>query len=321
MESGKANVDVTVNILAKPFMTSLAILSLLRESRQHINKLWLQFEPVGSKYDRITSECIFEFLTEKNIVPCEASQSHIWVDKDTAEMDRMNDPAFRYGIRYQYAYEKSASRFLFTIHNDVYFMKDLLGALLANIGEAFAIGQLGQCWNCPAANSYLTHRLMGREPCRPDTYQNFRPTTAELCALYDQAEKDGIFVRPYGREGFAGDFTEQPWPLPECRINEWACLINLDLARQKGVFPFGGYKDCAGHRLDIGVAWFRDLHQKGLIAKHFDIKPYMKHWIGTGNKSAQRYAQQEDNALRILHKHFPAYIEWLERKKGIKLSS
>lgn len=314
-----AQIDVAVNVLAKPFCTSLSILSLLRHSRPHIAALWLQFEPVGIEHDPIPAYCIYDYIRENNLVPCQISQPDYWLDLKA--VTSLADAKQRSGIRYQHAFENSKANLLFLMHNDVFIMKDILGAMLAQMQDAFAIGPLGQCWNCPAANQELMAE-MGLFPCSPANYQHTRLNHAQLCGLCQKAKAKGIFVRPYAIEN--EDFTNQPWPLPECRINEWACLINLEKTRKFCVpfgkaWPPGAYKPCGEHNLDIGVAWFRDMHAKGMHAKHFDTSKYLRHWVGTGNNTPMRYIKTEDNALRILRKHFPAYADWLNAKYGAKI--
>lgn len=319
-QNSAEKIDVAVNIFAKPLMTSLAILSLLRFSGQHVGKLWLQFEPQGVKGDPLLPYCIYDYLKEKALVPCEVYQPEIWYNRLVAEPERFSEPEYRLGRRYQHAFEHSRSRLLFIMHNDIFVFKDILGAMRDEIGDAFAIGQLGQCWNCPASRAELTREALGREACAAARYQDFQINASELRKLYALSHEKGIFARPYDLDGFTGSFEAQPWPLPECRINEWACLINLEKTRPLTIpfgdgFPFGGYQPCGGCNLDIGTAWFRDMHRKGLKAKNFDVKAYMRHWIGTGKNTPVRYARAEANARAILKKHFPEYIQWLEARE------
>lgn len=319
--SGK--VDVALNVFAKPYQTSLAVLSLLKQSGPHIGKIWFQFEPVASRLDKVPPYCIFEYLREKGLADCEASQPDYWLDLNSVTAEDLRDPYKRSGVRYQTAFENSGARLLFLIHNDIFFFKDLLGALKDNMGEAFVIGQLGQCWNCPASKGELIRDLLGREPCSPDSYLDFRPDYPELVELYRKAREKGIFIRPYDEGGFTDEFRRCPWPLPECRVNEWAALVNLEKTRPLSApfgtaFPPGAYRSCGQYNLDIMVAWFRDMHQQGLTAKNFNIAPYLKHWRGTGNNTDLRYSKCEGNALNILKKHFYPYIEWLQERYKIK---
>ena len=114
-------------------------------------------------------------------------------------------------------------------------------------------------------------------------------------------------------------FQEQPWPLPECRINEWACLVNLDLTRPLTIpfgtaLPIGAYAACGKYTLDIGVTWFRAMHAHGLKAAHFPTKGWLTHWVGTGHKSQIRYLQSEHHAKNLLQRMAPEYLAWLKKQ-------
>lgn len=314
-------IDVAVNIFAKPFQTALSLLSLLERCGQHIGTIWLQFEPQGSMHDPIPPYPIAWYLEEtlgKERV--RVFQPEAWLARQVPDPTRMHDPTYRMGIRYQYALENCASDKLLLIHNDVFILKDLVAPMLEQMGDAFAIGQLGQCWNCPAANADLVGEVMGCPPCSPQTYEAFQPDFASLQALYALARKRGIFVRPYDLP-FAPEFETHPWPLPECRVSEWACLLNLREARKhcvpNGPVPGpGAFGQCGETFLDTAVPWFRGMHQLGYHARHFDTKPYMKHWVGTGKKRPHAYALAEDNALGILRKHYPQWLVWLKGRTG-----
>lgn len=315
--------DVAINIFAKPYQTALSLLSLLRWSGMHINKIWLQFEPVGSKFDYISPYHIADYLREIIHIPCHIFQPEHWLARRALTEDELQDSKLREGLRYQCAFENSNADYLFIIHNDVYFIKDLLGDLLKNIGDAFAIGPIGQCSNCPARNEEISRKIMNMGGCSPESYQDYNPTVSQLNELYKEAEKNGIFVRPYARDNFTGEFEAQPWPLPECRVNEWACLVNLKKTKPICVpfgkeYPYGAYKLLADHNLDIAVPWFRAMHAHGMKAKHFNISRYMKHWVGTGNKSGSRYTYSEDRARNILKTNYPDYLNWLEKQTGKK---
>ncbi|MBQ7617584.1 MAG: hypothetical protein IJS50_01790 [Desulfovibrio sp.] len=311
--------DVAINIFGKPYQTALSLLSLLRYSSQHISTIWLQFEPVGSSFDETSPYAIAYYLKQELKKPCQIFQPELWFDCDAPELSRLNDPTYRHGLRYTYAFENSNCRLLFLTHNDVLFHKDLLGELITKLGTAFAIGHLGQCWNCPASLPNLTKQVLGREACKPTNYLDFHLNASELKALYAEGLRQKILRRNYG-ESYA-DETGSVWPLPECRVNEWACLIDLEKTRpltlpEGEVLPIGVYLPCGRHNLDIGVAWFRGMHKLGLHAKHYPCNSYLTHWVGTGHKSKLRYLQGEDRAKKILSKHFPEYLAWLAANKS-----
>ena len=310
-------VDVAVNIFAKPYQTALSVLSLLKQSSAHVGTIWLQYEPMGSRFDSVSPYVVARYLDEEMKWPCRVFQPDFWLAREAADPARMDDPAYRMGIRYQYAFEHSKSRKLLLMHNDVFVFRDALGAMLAAMGDAFAIGELGQCWNCPAHAAKVVEDVMGGAPCTPARYAEFRPDAPTLRRLYARARELGVFERPYD-EGFADGFDQQPWPLPECRVNEWFCLLDLERTRPFSApfgpaLPPGAFSACGSCNLDIAVPWFRAMHALGFHARHFAIRHYLRHWVGTGHKSALRYTQAEDNARRLLQTHFPDYMAWLGR--------
>lgn len=312
--------DVAVNIFAKPFQTALSLLSLLTYSGRHIGRIYLQFEPAGSRYDSVSPYLIADYLRERLGDNCLVFQPEHWIDLEAADPARLGDASYRLGIRYQFAFEHSDAPRLFLMHNDVLVYRDILGALGEAMGEAFAVGELGQCWNCPAGNRAIMEEALGREACAPEGYADFRPSFEELCRIYALARRKGIFARPYD-EGFTGIFDTLPWPLPECRINEWACLLNMRATREHTLpfgpaLPPGAYRKCGPICLDIGVEWFRAMHSLGLRAKHVPLSRYLKHWVGTGKVTERLYRQAEDNALHLLRRNFPAYLRWLSEKTG-----
>lgn len=313
-----ANVDVALNIFGKPWQTALSILSLLKQSASHINALWLQFEPMGSAYDKLSPYLIADYIKQTNLIKCHVFQPETWLARGALTRDELQDPKIRQGIRYQHAFENSKMPYLFLTHNDVYILKDIIGDLKKEIGSAFSIGQLGQCWNCPAHNESLCQHTLGRSACTPQTYFQFRPTAEELTALYANGRKKEIFARPYLSGNCIDDFRNQPWPLPECRINEWTSLINLTMTKKfcapfGSDYPPGAYAPCCEDRLDISVPFFRDMHARQMFAKHFDISKHVRHWVGTGNKSPARYAFSEDRARNIIEKNYPDFAAWVKR--------
>lgn len=319
-DSKKApDIDAAVNIFAKPWQTALTLLSLHQASGQHIWEYWLQFEPAGSKFDKIPPYHIVPYLTQELGLRVHVFQPEIWQARTPADPYRMADREYRKQLRYGQAFEGTKNHFLFLTHNDVFFRKDLVGALRQNIGDAFAIGQLGQCWNCPASNDAIMESVMGCSCCTPLTYMKIRPTFEQLAALYKKAREIDFPARPYDKRNFSREFERQPWPLPECRVNEWACLLNMDMIRPAcmpfgAAWPPGAFRDCSGHNLDVVTPTFRDLHAQGMHAKHFNFSGFMDHFVGTGNKSGPRYSFSEDRAKKLLEKFFPDYIAWIKTK-------
>ena len=313
-------VDVAVNIFAKPYQTALSLLSLLKQSEPHVGTIWLQSEPMGSRYDRVSPYVVARYLQEELHWPCRVSQPEHWLALKAPDPARLGDAAYRLSIRYQNAFEHSDSRKLLLMHNEVYVFGDALGEMLAAMGDAFAIGQLGQCWRCPAHAPQVVRDIMGGPPCASARYEEFRPDAAALRRLYARARELNVPVRPY-EECFTELFDRQPWPLPECRVNEWFCLLDLERTRPHCVpfgpaLPPGAFGACGRYNLDTSVPWFRAMHALGYRARHFDYKRHLRHWVGTGKMSASRYTVADDNARKLLATHFPDFMAWLGRVGG-----
>ena len=317
-----ARIDVAMNIFAKPYQTALSVLSLLRFCDAHIDLFYLQYEPAGSRYDAVPPYAVAEWLGDRAVV----FQPEIWIECDAVDFARLGDPAYRLALRYQSAFEHTDKRHLFLMHNDVLVKRDLVGALRAGIGEAVAMGQIGQCWNCPAARPDLVRAAgLGECACTPATYTAFRPSPVGLTRLYEVAQRAGVFVRPYW-EGWAGSYgppLAEAWPLPECRVNEWGALVDVAQTRalvapHGPILPFGAYEPCGSVCLDIGVPWFRDLHRRGFTARHLDLDPWLRHFVGSFRMTRELHLRAEQEARGVLEKHFPDFVLWCrKRDKGL----
>ena len=315
-------VDVAVNIFAKPYQTALSLLSLLRFSGARIDRVYLQFEPAGSMFDPAPPYAIAEYLAEGEMGDrVVVFQPEHWLKREDTDPARLaTDAEYRLSVRYQYAFENSDKNRLFVMHNDVLIKKDIIGAMLEAIGDAFAVGQLGQCWNCPASQADIVREAgLGGTPCSPERQRDFRPDMEGLKRLYAIAPRHDFFVRGYNR-GWNEAYRTDAWPLPECRINEWGCLVDLAKTRphvmpEGAALPFGAFEACGTGSLDIAAPWFRELCRLGLRAQAMDIGPCLTHWVGTAKKTEYKYSRAEGNARSILEKHFPEFVLWC-RKRG-----
>lgn len=288
-------VDVAINVYGKPMQTAVALLTLLQHSGQHIGRIWFieeRGQPHGARFD-----ALLDRLGERVVF-------HTPIFRSGVRPVRSRWPyrigAFRRSVRYQYAWESSARPYLFITHNDVLYTGDVIGAMLASAEGAIAVGPVGQCWNCPAFPS-------GR--CGPERFMDFRPDHAAVIDLVKRF--------PTARAAHYPDVLDPraPWPLPECRVNEWCALIDLRIAKpitmpHGPIVPFG-----AMHRLDIGTHWFHDVVLRGEHVRHFDIGPFARHgWAanGEGGHAAladpQRYERSEAVAADHLRQHMPHFV-------------
>jgi len=277
-------IDVAINVYGKPFQTAVALLSLEKHSGKHINKIY--FAKEQRQPGNISFEFLYDLLAEKIIVYT-PSYWNGWKSTDTARFD---DTEYRRSLRYQYAWEESNADYLFVTHNDVLYSGDIIGKFVGVIGQNAAVGEIGQCWNCPAFSAGV---------CNGDHYLDFKPTHEELLTLYNKYPTKRV-----GWERFVDE--KAPWPLPECRVNEWAALINLSLVKQE-TLPFGDSCPFGCMTLDVGTQWFRDMALKGYGFVNHPLEEFASHgWVLNGGGGHQalfeydKYEQGEAAALSML---------------------
>ena len=296
--SSKTNsplVDVIVNVYGKPYQTAVSLWSLMKFSEKHIGKIYVILE-------KKQPEGFDETLLRKLLIglPIEIYTPPFffgwWEGRRKGLINQILlwFKSYRNSIRYQYAWEKSKSPFLFLMHNDMLIFDDLIGHYMSKIGPHAGIGQIGQCWNCPA---FGTH-------CDGDRYWDYRPTPQEVVDLYAS--------RPEGRaivHGLVG-LDQKSWPMPECRLNEHAALIQMSLARPV-TSPIGHVQPIGiKNQLDNGIRWFHDMSLAGYRMVNESYEPFAKHaWTnGTdcGHASLfdqDQYAREEEIAKQELTKY------------------
>ena len=288
--------DLCVIYFGKPYQTIVSLLTLLKYSRQHINKIYLTVEK-KQPYD--TYGDIFKVIhAVRPYISIDLFYPKYFYDLDTLNYERVkNDTAFRWSIPYQYALENAASPYLFIIHNDMVFHKDMIGDMLPVFDQnknLAGAGSIGQCWSCPASFAKL---------CNGFKFHKYIPDQAEAIDLHEKydtprKEKDIEILK-----------TGRVHPLPECRLNEYACLINLEIYK-KTTLPyadnvcFGGNW---GFTADLGTGWFYQMVNQGYEFKHFVLEDYAIHSmfnpVGQGiqaNTNENNYILSEQNALNYL---------------------
>lgn len=296
----KPIVDVAINVLGKPAQTALALLSLLKYSGRWIDRIYF-IEERNQINDAYAHADTLRLLGDRIVHYRPALMN--W--RYAVDASRLGEAGYRHALRYQYAFEHTDKNYLLLIHNDCEFLGDAVGLLLGNLSGHIGVGEVGQCWLCPAQK--LGH-------CGPGRYREYKPDFDELCAIYDALPPE-VYHRLYTQEP-TEELIRNPWPLPECRINEYCCLLNMELARpvtcpQGPARPFGAYVDVGNAYtgngiLDIGVAWFGDVVRRGFTAGHMSLKDVVRHGHG-GHKDLfkpERYVDQEEKALAILQTRF-----------------
>ncbi|MBO0952284.1 hypothetical protein [Fibrella forsythiae] len=289
------SVDVAISVYGKPNITAVTLLSLLRQSAQWIDTIYFieeRKQPEQTDYSLLKT-----WLKPYNVV-----YYRPWVNYGYRNMNEsprrhlLALPPFRHALRYQYAWEKTNKKRLFITHNDVLYKGDLIGAYLEAIGDGIGIGKVGQCWNCPAFKEHL---------CDGDRYLRYRPFEAEVNQLYAKHgdPRGGSYQKQLAKQG--------PWPLPECRLNEYACLIDLEKARavtqpHGSAHPFGFFGN-----IDTASDWFSDISKMGYPVVNFDYDPYASHsWVNALNNGHRAlsdrsiYDSEEEIARQYLQTEF-----------------
>jgi len=306
-------VDVIINVFGKPYQTALSLLSLLKHSGHRIGTIYFQEEPATSEYEKKGHGKLIEFLGDRVVrfVP-----KH-WNGIEPVDMDRLaTDRDYLLSMRYQHGWEQSQAEYVLTVHNDIQVHGDVVGNLLEAVGDKTGAGEIGQCWWCPAGQTGL---------CVSHRYTEYKPTYDQLMRIYrtdfDQDKRRAYIF------GLSKQFQANAWPLPECRLNEWCALINIEKAR-KDTMPFGtgapiGAIVASGSvlgknrdhhvSLDTGVQWFRDMNRMGHRFVHYDIYRDIDH-DRLGNaalSSPELYIKKEIMALHILKNEHPEFHHFL----------
>lgn len=287
-------VDVAINALARPYQTLLCVATLLEHNREHIGKVYLIIDADSPPEEVAKFEIIPDYC-DGDIEFVKSEYSHGYFDNITGPFD---NEAYRMGIRYQYAWERSQSKYLFVCHNDTSFTGPIVPRMLEAMGDNLIIGQLGVCWNCPA-------QWMGK--CDRGKYQLYKPSYSELVALYESVENPPVkHDFGYHKSDFNEKWRAHPWPLPPCRVNEWSCLIDLERARPVTVpygsaTPFGATTYIGEILVDTSCEWFHDVMNMGFTATDFPVEEYMIHRHGISQAFDRvKYLLSEKQALEEL---------------------
>ena len=275
-------IDVCLNVLGKPWQTLVTLRTLIDYCGENIDKIFIIEERKQPK--------IYDFNIIKNNLNYESivryvPKYHLWVDKTNIEKVK-EDEEYRLSLRYQYGIENTDKKYLLLIHNDILFMDNVVEQMLELIEGCFCVGKIGQCWNCPLYHEKLC--------------------SGEL--LESRIEKNDIkyeeiinYVHKYpdSRTALRGNeyiSKTNPFPMPECRVNEWCALINVEIYKKEtipngDVVPFGGY-----FGVDIGDIWFKQMIEKKYKFKNFE-KDYV-HVFFSEDYSGHSSMFSEDKYLR-----------------------
>jgi hypothetical protein len=292
-------VDVSLNYYGKPYQTLVTLLTLWKHSSQHIDTIYLVIEK-QQPYAQYGVLKMMQWALRH--LPLRYYYATHFYYAGSPPLASLNDPEKRYGLKYQYGLEKTDKKFHFLTHNDCLYKDDLLGMMRDQVSHSVediaGVGMVGQCWNCPAFFAKV---------CDSSRFEHFQPTSEELRSLVDQYHPP--------RAAIHYDLIEKGYvyPLPECRLNEYACLVNSEryqqLTRPQGeILPLGA----SWHGTDWGAIWFHDMVNAGYKFINFPFEPHMVHAPFTPSKSGHKsdkdpneYFKTEENARQYLQQEFP----------------
>jgi hypothetical protein len=263
-------IDVCLSVYGKPYQTIITVKSLLRHSGDLIDKIYMILEPTQPEDFNI--EFIKSEINYNNLI---IFTPKYYLGYGRTDLHRFfNEEDYRLSVRYQYGIEKTDKKFLLTMHNDVLFKADVIKNFIDQIGDNAGIGQIGQCWNCP---------MFYEKKCDGDKFETFKPS-------YDEVLNDTLKYPSSRTFIFRGVIDRtNPMPLPECRLNEWCSLLNMETYK-KETMPYGNVVPFGSHvKMDTSDEWFRQMFLKGYKFKNVDINEWCTHGyfseINRGNPS------------------------------------
>ena len=300
----RQTVDVAMSVYGKPYQTAATLASLLHHSGQHIGTIWFQEEleqPYGANVGGLPA-----LFPGRNF---NVFRPHHHLGYSHVRPEQLKEERDRHSIRYQLAWERTDKDYLFICHNDTLYTSDTVGGMIErlNTGVYTGVGWVGQCWNCPAHAAGV---------CDGDRYETYRPTYEEALAVVAAHPKPRTLVEAIDRG--------QPAPLPECRLNEFGCLINLRKCRQD-TMPFGPALPFGHFDLDVGTEWFGSLTRRGhRFLNWYDGMNHALFADGAGhpsNTTAERYTLGETRARAYLAEHFSDLVRLIDQPAPRALSA
>lgn len=286
------NVDVCINVYGKPWQTLCTLKSLIQHSGHHIDRIFLIKERAQPYHANI--DFIFKHFT--NLIVYCPIKHEFW-----SESIDLSDENERHTIRYQYGIEKSDKKYIFLTHNDVLFTGDIISDMLSKSAGAVGVGQIGQCWNCPANHIGV---------CSGDRFEEWQPT-------YDDVMK---LTLPFSRTTKELIDQKFPKPLPECRLNEWACLLDREILMGEQNYQDKNSIFGLANEVDIGCAWFKYMSIKNYRFAHYDKNYIHGYWANNAGHPTLMdkalYKSSEKEAKKYFYTNFSVFSPFLKALIG-----
>ena len=213
-------VDVSIAFYGKPYQAIVTIKTLMQYSSQHIDKIYLSRERLQPHNDYVGIFKILDYFRNDPSVKIVVQYPHYFLGLGVRDYERAKvDTRFRQSIMYQYPLEVSDKKYLVVMHNDMLFYGDMIGDMLKEFEKGpknlAGVGSIGQCWSCPAGPDW-------GNKCNSKMFEEYVPTTEEAMAL---AEAHATPRRDIQLKVIRNGRTHI---LPECRLNEYCAMIDLE---------------------------------------------------------------------------------------------
>ena len=275
-----SKIDVCINVYGKPWQTLCTLKSLIKHSGHHIDQIYLIKENVQPYSENID----FIFKSFENLIIYIPIKYEFWSVSTsiTNEQDR-------YTIRYQYGLEKSDKKYIFLTHNDVLYTGDVLSGMLSKVAGMAGVGEIGQCWNCPASHAGV---------CSGEKFYDWQPTYEDVVNL----------PLPYLRTTKELIDKKFPKPLPECRLNEWACLLDREILIKEQNYQDKNSIFGLANAIDIGCAWFKYMTIRNHRFMHHNENYIHGYWAKNAGhptlKDEAAYQLAEEGAKKYFYINF-----------------
>ncbi|MFQ6539811.1 MULTISPECIES: hypothetical protein [Aphanothece] len=305
-------VDACMTVWGKPFQTAATLLSLFSHSSELIDRIYIVVEsqqPQGFSISALES-LLPDALRRKLVF----YQPKYFLAAHRTDYDRcLVDADYRLSVRYQYGLESTDKAAMLILHNDVEFFSCPILPILHHLKDYAGIGEIGQCWNCPAFQE---------ERCAPLSFQEFidsKPAYSEVKRMILRHPKLGA-GRSFKLIKNGLWPRDQPLPMPECRLNEFCCLVDADIYR-KEVIPHGTIPPIgSSFFVDTGDRWFREMVLNGYKFKHHSHPEWKHGYVANraGFTTKTVRGQQDANTQYVLGEQ--AAKNHLYSKYGVKPS-
>jgi hypothetical protein len=282
------NIDVSIVYYGKPYQTIVSLLSLLKYSENSIDTVFITVEK-KQPFDAYSGIHIVLYTLKDKVKIKIYRPKYFYSLGPLDDLEIKNNEYLRWSIPYQYALEKSDKPFVFIMHNDMLFHDDMIGQMLKEYSESngkFAgLGSIGQCWSCPAGPTFANK-------CNGFVQHKTTFSQSEASELHHAQstprKKLDIEIIESGRY----------FPMPECRLNEYACMIDTGIYRQN-TLP-NGNKRCFGgvwNGADLGTTWFYQMVNDGYEFKHLELEKYAIHSVfNEGGQGIEAYSKADNYA-------------------------